>query len=186
MRYAILGGRQILRATGLVMMGIVASNATGFLREIVIANYFGATRLTNVYLLAFTIPEFLFTLLSVVIGATLVPLLTRYYLRGEREAWSFRHCSVLVLGTSLPKRPSHLRGSSSAPNGVAGGGIDMLKAAVDMVALSDLRYQPLGFLFYDRVDAASDHCQRSQHQRLYSVHSPIVPSAEEIVLEQAA
>jgi len=179
MRYAILGGRQILRATGLVMMGIVASNATGFLREIVIANYFGATRLTNV-----------FTLLSVVIGATLVPLLTRYYLRGEREAWSFRHCSVLVLGTSLPKRPSHLRGSSSAPNGVAGGGIDMLKAAVDMVALSDLRYQPLGFLFYDRVDAASDHCQRShrqrQHQRLYSVHSPIVPSAEEIVLEQAA
>lgn len=90
--------RNLLRSSGLVMLGIVASALTGFLREMVIANSFGASRLTDIYLIAFTIPEFLFIMLPVVISSAFIPLFAERRLQeGEERAWGFLSAVGLLL-----------------------------------------------------------------------------------------
>ena len=97
-------------------MGIIASNITGFLREAVIANYFGATRLADVYLIAFTVPEYLFALLTITVGAALVPLLTQHLVhqacgdKGTRE-----HEDDLRYGDKETKRQGARRTFSLSP-----------------------------------------------------------------------
>ena len=86
----------------LVMAGILAGNVTGFLREAVIAQRFGLSRWTDAYLIAFTLPEFVFTLLTVVVGGAVIPVfLTRQLKEGESSAWSLWGAFTLALGVAL-------------------------------------------------------------------------------------
>jgi putative peptidoglycan lipid II flippase len=92
----------LYRSASLVMIGIAVSNATGFVREMVIAHQFGATRLTDIYLIAFAIPEFFFVMLPIVVNAALVPLLTeRRVQQDEKSAWNFLAACALVLTAVL-------------------------------------------------------------------------------------
>lgn len=92
----------LLRSASLVMVGLAVSSATGFIREMAIANHFGASRLTDIYLIAFTIPEFFLVMLPIVVNSALVPLLMERRLgKGEKSAWRFLGACSVVLTVGL-------------------------------------------------------------------------------------
>ncbi len=82
--------RQDYRATLIVMLGLVLATATGFLREAALAFELGAGRAMDIFLIAFTVPEFFFIALPTVLSPAVIPLFSDIRLRaGERAAWRF-------------------------------------------------------------------------------------------------
>lgn len=82
--------REDYRATLILMAGLVAATATGFLREAALAYQLGAGRATDIYLIAFTIPEFFFISLPIVLTPAFIPLFADLRLHvGEAGAWRF-------------------------------------------------------------------------------------------------
>jgi len=93
------------RATLILMAGLVAATGTGFLREAALAHQLGAGRATDIYLIAFTIPELVFISLPIVLTPAFIPLFADLRLHvGEAGAWRFGFQvarSVLVLLLAL-------------------------------------------------------------------------------------
>jgi len=82
--------RDDYRATGIVMFGLAAATLTGFLRQAAIAHQLGAGRATDVYLVAFAVPEFVFIALPIILAPAFIPLFADCRLRmGEARAWRF-------------------------------------------------------------------------------------------------
>lgn len=70
----------------------------GFLREVVIAKLFGATRLVDIYVAAFTIPDILFFLLSGgALSSAFVPIYTQYLTENKEEEARRMLSSILSL-----------------------------------------------------------------------------------------
>lgn len=74
------------------MGGFLAATATGFLREAALAHELGAGRATDVYLVAFALPEFFFLALPIVLSPAFIPLFANLRLvsgeaAGRRFAW---------------------------------------------------------------------------------------------------
>lgn len=93
--------REDYRATLIIMSGLAAAALTGFVREASLAYQLGVGRATDIYLIAFTIPEFVFTALPIVLVPAFLPLFADLRLRvgeagawrfGGRVAWYFLHC----------------------------------------------------------------------------------------------
>lgn len=77
-----------------------ASRLLGFVRDAVIAGKFGAGPETDAYMVAYTIPYFLQTVLGMAFVTVLVPALTAYLVKGQREeAWKV--ASALINWTGL-------------------------------------------------------------------------------------
>jgi putative peptidoglycan lipid II flippase len=92
--------RSITQAALLIMVINVCSRLLGFGREAVIANQFGATYLTDAYLLAYTLPYFLQAVLGMALVSAIVPVVTKYLVKGEQEeAW--RIASITLNWTAL-------------------------------------------------------------------------------------
>lgn len=82
--------REDYGATLILMLGFAAAAFTGFLREATLAHQLGAGRATDIYLVAFAIPEFLFLALPIVMTPVFIPLFADLRLRGgETSAWRF-------------------------------------------------------------------------------------------------
>jgi putative peptidoglycan lipid II flippase len=82
--------REDYRATLILMAGFLAATATGFLREAALAHELGAGRATDIYLVAFALPEFFFLALPIVLSPAFIPLFADLRLaRGEVAAWRF-------------------------------------------------------------------------------------------------
>ncbi|MDD2498476.1 MAG: murein biosynthesis integral membrane protein MurJ [Desulfitobacteriaceae bacterium] len=80
--------KSIAKAAGIVLMMNLASKVLGFVRETVIANKFGASGLTDAYLVAYTLPYFLQAILGFALVTTVVPVLTKYLVQEDYdEAW---------------------------------------------------------------------------------------------------
>jgi putative peptidoglycan lipid II flippase len=78
------------RATLILMAGLAAAMGTGFLREAALAYTLGAGRATDIYLIAFTIPELVFISLPIILTPAFIPLFTDLRLHvGESGAWRF-------------------------------------------------------------------------------------------------
>ncbi len=78
------------RATLILMFGLAAATLTGFLREAALAQQLGVGRSTDIYLIAFTIPEFVFVALPIILSPAFIPLFADFRLRlGEGPAWRF-------------------------------------------------------------------------------------------------
>ena len=72
------------------MLGLAAATFTGFLREAALAHQLGASRATDIYLIAFTIPELFLVALPIVLTPAFVPLFVHLRLAsGETAAWRF-------------------------------------------------------------------------------------------------
>lgn len=72
------------------MAGFLAATATGFLREAALAYELGAGRATDIYLVAFALPEFFLLALPIVLSPAFLPLFAGLRLnRGEAVAWRF-------------------------------------------------------------------------------------------------
>ena len=84
------GGKKplgIAGATGLMMATVLLSRLLGFLRDALIAKYFGRGPQTDAYNAAFTVPDLLFYLLqSGALSSTIVPIITEYRQQGKDKA----------------------------------------------------------------------------------------------------
>ncbi|MEG1500984.1 MAG: lipid II flippase MurJ, partial [Clostridiales bacterium] len=80
--------KNIAKAAGLILIINLVVKVLGFLRETFIAGGFGATWLTDAYLVAYTLPYFLQAILGYALVTVVVPILAKYWLAGDNEeAW---------------------------------------------------------------------------------------------------
>lgn len=93
------------KATILLMIITLISKIAGFLREILLGSVYGATYVTDAYLVALTIPQTLFASIAAAIGTTYIPLYSSIRVNeGHEEAVRFTNRvlnAVLVVSTAL-------------------------------------------------------------------------------------
>lgn len=76
----------IQRATIIVMITLLISRILGFVREVIVANVYGASIQTDAFYAAFTIPDVMFNLLIAgALSSGFMPVFTSYLARGEEE-----------------------------------------------------------------------------------------------------
>jgi len=94
-------GRGIARAAGIIALGDVASRVLGLVRNMVIADLFGATGLVSAYQIAATVPIMIYDLLiGGMLSSVLVPVFSEYAAaRTKEELW--RIVSVVLSLTAL-------------------------------------------------------------------------------------
>jgi len=90
--------RQIAKATGLVLLIGLLTKPVTFLREMVIAHYFGTGGLMDAYLVAYTAPNFLFLVTGAVIGSAFLPVFTEY--KEQKPSRLGKLTSTLLIATS--------------------------------------------------------------------------------------
>lgn len=76
----------------------------GFIKEIVLANYYGASNISDAYLISLTIPTVIFSFLGVAISTTYIPMYNKLVSEdGEQAAHNFTSdlVNVLFLVTSI-------------------------------------------------------------------------------------
>lgn len=78
-------GETVARAAVVIMVVTLVSRLLGFVRDAAIAAAFGATGATDAYLVAYTLPNSLQAVLGVAFVTVIVPVVTAYLVRGQRE-----------------------------------------------------------------------------------------------------
>jgi len=74
----------IAKATGIILFGTMIGKIAGFIREVLMAKYFGASKITDAYLVAYNIPMiFLLMVMSGGIYVALIPIFTTYLAKKE-------------------------------------------------------------------------------------------------------
>jgi len=90
----------LARATMVIIAMNLISKVLGFVRETVIAGKYGATYSTDAYNAAYTIPYFLQMVLGMALVTSIVPVVTKYLMKGEKdEGW--RIASITLNWTVL-------------------------------------------------------------------------------------
>lgn len=80
--------KNIAKAAGAILIMNLASKVLGFARETFIAKEFGASGVTDAYLVAYTLPYFLQAILGFALVTAVVPILTKYLVdENYNEAW---------------------------------------------------------------------------------------------------
>ena len=78
------------KAISAVMIITLVSKCLGFLRDMILAYYYGAGSVTDAYCIAQTIPEFLFSLVIQAIAVGFIPTFIGIVEgEGKDKAWSF-------------------------------------------------------------------------------------------------
>ena len=88
--------KNIVKAAGLLLLINVCVKLFGFIREMVIADGFGASSATDAYLVAYTIPYFLQTILGYAFVSAILPLFGRYWREEGDNEEAFRLGSTLI------------------------------------------------------------------------------------------
>jgi putative peptidoglycan lipid II flippase len=99
--------KSVAKAAGFIAIASILSRALGFLRESIIAGYFGKTWVTDAYMTGFVVPDLFYSL--IVAGAltsAFMPVLTGYIAKGKQEeAWevasSFMNLIFVTLGVLI-------------------------------------------------------------------------------------
>ncbi len=91
----------IARSAGIILIINMAVKILGFLRETFIARGFGATWLTDSYLVAYTLPYFLQAILGYALVTVVVPVLTKYRLEEDSAQASLVGSSLINLMSIL-------------------------------------------------------------------------------------
>lgn len=90
------------RATLTLMAGLAAATITGYLREAALAYRLGATRSADIYLVAFSLPEFFLIAAPIVLTPAFLPLFAEQRLQqGEQSAWRFARQAAAALASLL-------------------------------------------------------------------------------------
>ena len=90
-------------ATPVVMLSLGIAMATGFLRQSALAATLGAGRVTDIFLVAFALPEFVFVALPVILSPVVIPLFMQVSRQsGEAPAWQVaRRLTIWLLAATL-------------------------------------------------------------------------------------
>ena len=77
-------------ATFILMVGLLAATLSGFLRHTSLADLLGTGQGADIYLIAYSVPEFIIIALGIILPAAFIPLFVDYLKRfGEVAAWNF-------------------------------------------------------------------------------------------------
>lgn len=77
-------------AAFIMAAGVLLSRFAGLIRDKVISFYFGATLESDIYFASFVVPDFINYLLAGAYSSiTLIPMLSGFFSRDEREGWRF-------------------------------------------------------------------------------------------------
>lgn len=88
----------VIKNSGLISVGTLLSKIFGFLREVVMALVFGASRLTDAYLVAQVVPSLLFSLVGSSLSTIIVPLITEYeHTKGRNYALAFANAITTIV-----------------------------------------------------------------------------------------
>ena len=99
--------RTLLKAAGFLMAAQLVSRILGFLRETLIAGFYGQSGVTDAYTTAFILPDLLYWLLvGGVLSAAFIPVFSEYIAKGnEDEGWrvasSVVNLILLTLGVFI-------------------------------------------------------------------------------------
>jgi putative peptidoglycan lipid II flippase len=88
-------------STFIVIAGLAMATLTGFLRQAAVAYALGAGLVTDIFLVAFALPEFVMIALPIVLAPAFIPLFVQYRQQGnESLAWRFalRAAGAIFLG----------------------------------------------------------------------------------------
>jgi putative peptidoglycan lipid II flippase len=94
-------------AAGLLSVSALASRFLGLIRDGLLAGYFGASIETDIYFVAFRIPDFIYNFLIVGgLSIAFLPLFSEYYSRNKKEAWDITNnllnvFSLLIIVSSI-------------------------------------------------------------------------------------
>lgn len=89
----------VARATTILALGNIASRLLGFVREILLSNYFGASRQNDALQIALTIPQDLYDLtISGHLNSALVPTLSEYAAKDPRSLRGLITALFVLLG----------------------------------------------------------------------------------------
>ncbi|MCL1848405.1 MAG: murein biosynthesis integral membrane protein MurJ [Clostridiales bacterium] len=93
----------VAKAAGLLMASTILSRILGYSRDILIAAAYGQTRMTDAYLAAFSIPDFLYSLLVAgVVTAAFVPVFSGYINTDRRdEGWEVASTVYNIAGAAM-------------------------------------------------------------------------------------
>ncbi|MBR6823641.1 MAG: murein biosynthesis integral membrane protein MurJ [Firmicutes bacterium] len=94
-------GKSLLRAVGVILIVNIGVKLLGFLKELFIANAFGASSLSDAYLVAYTIPYFVHAIFGYALLTAVVPHLTRALGQADGELLADRIGSSLINLTAL-------------------------------------------------------------------------------------
>lgn len=84
--------------TALITIGAITSKILGFIREVAIAAFFGASYLVDAYLVASIIPRLLFGVISEAITTTIIPLITEYKVKlGQKSVTELINSITTIL-----------------------------------------------------------------------------------------
>ena len=89
----------LFRSTGVVALSTATSRIFGFIREVLFANYFGATGSTDAFFVAFRIPNLLRRLVAEgALTISFIPVYTEYRIKkGDREALALAQKTLTIL-----------------------------------------------------------------------------------------
>ncbi len=88
-------GKSVVKATGVVLVMNLISKLLGFMRETALASAFGASSLSDAYLSAYTIPYFLQAILGMALVTVVVPILTKYLVKDDKENVSYVGSAII-------------------------------------------------------------------------------------------
>lgn len=110
--------REDYLATLILIAGLLAATLSGYLREATLAHQLGTGREADIYLIAFSVPEFVIIALAIILPPAFIPLFTGYRREyGEEEAWrlgvrvfgSVSVLLILVAALAIISAPIYLR-----------------------------------------------------------------------------
>ena len=77
------------KSIGIVMLLTMVGKITGFLREIIFANYFGTGAVSDAYKNALLVPGFILSILIAAVAAAMIPILSEERRQSEKQANRF-------------------------------------------------------------------------------------------------
>lgn len=82
-------GKKVAKAAGFLMVAMLLSRMLGYVREAALASAFGKTWITDAFLAAFTVPDFMYDLLvGGILSSAFIPVFSSYLATDkEDEAW---------------------------------------------------------------------------------------------------
>lgn len=98
-----MSNKRLIKSTGLIGLATFASRVLGFVRDMLIANFFGTSVFAEAFVVSFRIPNLLRDLVGEgAANAAFVPVLTEYYTtRPREEFWNLARNLLYVLFVTL-------------------------------------------------------------------------------------
>ena len=107
--------RNLVKAAGLLLIINIGVKLLGFVREMAIADEFGASFLTDAYLAAYTFPYFFQAVLGFAFVSAVLPILSQYWQEDGNNEYAYRIGSTLINITALGMIIISLFGILAAP-----------------------------------------------------------------------